>query len=90
VLRKSSKLAQFHPSEYSDCRQILLTPSRSLEEHNGKRIKEDKITQWALLEICEQLHSMTMALHQANLPKFGYEGGVGGAAKPLKGLVKKR
>ena len=49
--------------------QKIQAAKRSLEELEGKRIKEDKITEWALLDICESLQSIAHALHQAKLPR---------------------
>ena len=33
-----------------------------LEENEGKKIKDDKIQEWALLEICEKLTAIHFAL----------------------------
>ena len=42
---------------------------RSLEEHDGKRIKEDKIQEWALLEISETLRGIHFALLKMQIPR---------------------
>ena len=43
----------------------------NLEENEGKAIKQDKIVEWALLEIAQQLQAIHFQLTQMNAPRFG-------------------